>query len=141
LERLRAYDDSVQGQAADSSRRELRVRRGRVASISTSRGVLLVQPVQITRADGRVIVSRVAITDGTAVGVGGTLAAALTALGETVVGSMPVGTADRPEDVERIEGDAARWYERMRQAMKQGNWSAFGAAFDSLGRVLGRPPQ
>ncbi|WP_434480667.1 UPF0182 family protein [Gemmatimonas sp.] len=141
LDRLRAFDDSLLGPAADSSRRELRVRRGRVSSISTSRGVLLVQPVQITRANGRVVVSRVAITDGTAVGVGGTLAAALTMLGETVVGSVPAGSADRRDDVERIEGDAARWYERMRQAMKQGNWSAFGAAFDSLGRVLGRPPQ
>jgi uncharacterized membrane protein (UPF0182 family) len=141
MERLRSVDDGAQGRTADSTRRHLRAQRGRVATIPTSRGVLLVQPVQITGGEGRVVISRVLVTDGTAVGVGGSLGAALLALGETDVGRFPADNGDRLDDVERIDGDAARWYERMRQAMKRGDWSAFGAAFDSLGRALRRPPQ
>lgn len=31
-----------------------------------------------------------------------------------------------------------RWYDAMRAAMRRGDWSAFGAAMDSIGRALGR---
>lgn len=141
IERIRLFGDSVQSPVADSGRREARVRMGRAVPINSTRGVLLMQPVQITRGDGRVVLVRVAVTDGRLVGVGGTLAAALTALGESVTGSVAVSSGSAANDFDRLDGDAARWYDRMRQAMKQGDWSAFGAAFDSLGRALGRPPQ
>jgi hypothetical protein len=31
-------------------------------------------------------------------------------------------------------------YEAMRSAQRRGDWAAFGAAFDALGRLLGRRP-
>jgi uncharacterized membrane protein (UPF0182 family) len=108
--------------------------------VVTSRGLLLLQAERITRADGRLAFGQVAITDGRQVGVGPTVAAALTSLGETLLPAPGGPTAAADPDAGGGEG-AGRWYDAMRQAMKQGNWSAFGAAFDSLGRALGRPPQ
>jgi hypothetical protein len=117
-----------------------RVRLGRPEMVVTSRGLLLLQAERITRADGRLAFGQVAITDGRQVGVGPTVAAALTSLGETLLPAPGGPTAAADPDAGGGEG-AGRWYDAMRQAMKQGNWSAFGAAFDSLGRALGRPPQ
>jgi uncharacterized protein len=141
LDRLRAVSDSALEAPTDSGRREARVRLGRAEPLVTSRGLLLVQSVQVTRGDGRVVLARVLVTDGLTVGAGATLADALTMLGERVSGGLIPGAAPAEVDWEGTEGVAARWYDAMRQAMKQGNWSAFGAAFDSLGRALGRPPQ
>ncbi|GAB1341342.1 UPF0182 family protein [Gemmatimonas sp.] len=138
--------DGVRTVLADSSvrpddRQASRGRLNRPEMLVTSRGMLLVQAARTTRADGRLAFGQVAVTDGRQVGVGPTVAAALTSLGETLLPTPggPVATAI-PEDAIGSEG-AGRWYDAMRQAMKQGNWSAFGAAFDSLGRALGRPPQ
>jgi hypothetical protein len=36
--------------------------------------------------------------------------------------------------------EAGRQVDRMRAAMRRGDWAAFGAAFDSLARAVGRPP-
>jgi uncharacterized membrane protein (UPF0182 family) len=141
LERLQAVSDSALNVPADSGRREARVRLGRAEPLVTSRGLLLVQSVQVTRGDGRLVLARVLVTDGMAVGAGATLADALTMLGERVSGGLRPGSPAPVVDWEGTDGVAARWYDAMRQAMKQGNWSAFGAAFDSLGRALGRPPQ
>ncbi|AMW04927.1 UPF0182 family protein [Gemmatimonas phototrophica] len=141
LERLRAFSDSAQPAPADSGRREARVRLGRAEPLVTSRGLLLVQTVQLTRGDGRLVLARVLVTDGVAVGAGATLADALTMLGERVSGGLLPGSPAPVVDWEGTDDVAARWYDAMRHAMKQGNWSAFGAAFDSLGRALGRPPQ
>lgn len=138
--------DGVRTVLADSSvrpddRQASRGRLNRPEMLVTSRGMLLVQAARTTRADGRLAFGQVAVTDGRQVGVGPTVAAALTSLGETLLPTPggPVATAI-PEDAIGSEG-AGRWYDAMRQAMKQGNWSAFGAAFDSLGRALGRPPR
>jgi hypothetical protein len=37
--------------------------------------------------------------------------------------------------------DLAACVTAMREALRRGDWVAFGTAFDSLGRVLERPPQ
>lgn len=132
--------------SADTSRRAddrqtSRVRLSRPEMLVTSRGMLLMQAARTTRADGRLAFGQVAVTDGRQVGVGPTVAAALTSLGETLL-PTPGGPATAAIPDGDIGGEGAgRWYDAMRQAMKQGNWSAFGAAFDSLGRALGRPPQ
>lgn len=147
LGRLREAADSVlapKDSAAEGAERRVRppLPMSRPEALVTSRGILYVQAVHGQRNDGRRTVEQVVISDGTTVGAGPTLADALTSLGETVVrpGGVPAVAGSRsPQEVE--PGDPGRWYEAMRRAMRDGNWSAFGAAFDSLGRALGRPPQ
>jgi uncharacterized protein len=142
--RLAAMPDAGRSNgAATEGRSEGRVRLGRPEALVTSRGILVVQAARGIRADGRLDFRLVAVSDGQRIGLGPTLADALTSLGETVErpGSVPGGPR-LPGTNTNVDRDApVRWYEAMRQAMKQGNWSAFGAAFDSLGRALGRPPQ
>ncbi|MFN4772425.1 MAG: UPF0182 family protein [Gemmatimonas sp.] len=112
----------------------------RPEAMVTSRGVLYVQAAQGAGADGRLSMGAAVVSDGEQIGVGPTLADALASLGETVErprhGGRTAMGVSTPET-----GAPSRWYDAMRQAMKQGDWSAFGAAFDSLGRALGRPPQ
>ena len=72
---------------------------------------------------------------------GPTLGEALQALGETVSAAEEPAGPLVSLGTDRREAEGARLYEAMRQAMQRGDWRAFGAAFDSLGRVLGRPPQ
>lgn len=133
--------DSARAALPDGVRRDARLRRGRIVALPTTAGFLYLQAVQWTRGDGSTVVARVAITDGARVGVGSTTLEALSRLGVTVGPASTTGAA--PMDVVPAAGEAsaARWYDAMRQAMRRGDWSAFGAAFDSLGRVLGRPPQ
>jgi hypothetical protein len=47
------------------------------------------------------------------------------------------GAAETPGDGSR----AAVLYDRMRDALRRGDWRAFGEAFDALGAALGRPPR
>ena len=133
--------DSARAALPEGARRDTRLRRGRIAVLPTTSGFLYLQGVQWARGDGSTVVARVAITDGARVGVGSTTREALSRLGVTV-GTVP-GAGAAPMDLVPAAGEAsaARWYDAMRQAMRRGDWSAFGAAFDSLGRVLGRPPQ
>ena len=133
--------DSARAALPDGARRDMRLRRGRIVAVPTAAGLLYLQAVQWARGDGSTVVARVAITDGARVGVGSTTLEALSRLGVTVSPAPTSGAA--PVDLVPAAGEvgAARWYDAMRQAMRRGDWSAFGAAFDSLGRVLGRPPQ
>lgn len=128
--------------APDTTRAAARVRFGRPEAVITSRGTLFVLTAMGAGADGAPLVRAVAISDGVQVHVARSLAEALRAFGETVEDSVggpaaPMGLAQSAPGREA----ARRWYDAMREALKQGNWSAFGAAFDSLGRSLGRPPQ
>jgi hypothetical protein len=141
LARMAAAVDSVRARSrADSAGPVSKPLLSRPEAMVTSRGVLYVQAAQGAHSDGRLSMGESVVSDGEQIGVGPTLADALASLGETV---------ERPRSGGRAEAGAAtpdagapsRWYDTMRQAMKQGDWSAFGAAFDSLGRALGRPPQ
>jgi hypothetical protein len=81
---------------------------------------------------------RVAVTDGAAVGVGPTVADAMRGLRPADPRwrqAAPPSAAFVPS----LDG-AARQVDRMRDAMRRGDWRAFGAAFDSLARAVGRPP-
>lgn len=125
----------------DSTARDPRWRLGRPEALVTTRGLLYLQGVRTTNDDGRLVFQHVAVTDGQRVGLGATVAEALVAIGERVeLAGGDEGARTGPVWPAAAD-DPARWYDAMRQAMRQGNWSAFGAAFDSLGRALGRPPQ
>ncbi|MBY0489029.1 MAG: UPF0182 family protein [Gemmatimonadaceae bacterium] len=136
LEALQASDDTVATPAA-TAKRDARRRRGPVQALMTTRGPLLMQVTQTTRADGTPAIARVALTDGQHTGAGGTLAAALVAIGERPSGGVPPAAASGSVS---SDGEAARLYDVMRRAMQRGDWTAFGAAFDSLGSTLRRPP-
>ena len=137
-ERLQAALDSARGTMPDGSRREPRIRSGRVSTIMTAAGPLLVQPLLWNRGEGRTTIARVVASDGVRLGVGTTLIEALGRMGDIPMRSVPAaGVVD-----EGPSSDVARrWYAEMREALRRGDWAKFGAAFDSLGRVLERPPQ
>ncbi len=137
-DRMQAALDSARGAMPEGSRREPRIRAGRVTTLMTATGPLHVQPLLWNRADGSAMVARVVASDGVRHGVGSTLGEALGRMGAIPMSSVPaVGSVD-----EGPSSDAARrWYTAMREALRRSDWATFGAAFDSLGRVLERPPQ
>lgn len=139
-EQLRASLDSARAMVPDGSRREPRMRPGRVQVVMSDHGPVLIQPLQWNRADGTSVVSRVAVEEDGRVGIGVTVADAVARVGSPRVATRPLAGAS-PYDVEPRDAVIARLYESMRQGMRSGNWTRFGAAFDSLGKVLGRPPQ
>jgi uncharacterized membrane protein (UPF0182 family) len=79
----------------------------------------------------------VAVTDGARVGAAPAFADAMRALrpGDARWSRPAVPDAPKPS-----LDEAGRQVERMRAAMRRGDWAAFGAAFDSLARAVGRPP-
>ena len=133
--------DSARAALPEGARRDSRLRSGRIEPLATNAGMLYLQSVQWVRGDGSVVVARVAVTNGMLVGVGATLGEALARMGVTGMSDSSSVAARVQLVQEPTDVAAARWYDSMRQAMRRGDWSAFGAAFDSLGRVLGRPPQ
>ena len=135
---MRAALDSALGTMPEGARREPRSRVGRVTTIMTTTGPLMVQPLLWSRSEGSTTMPRLVASDGVRLGVGSTVIEALGRMGDY---AMPVApTAGSGE--EGASSDAARrWYSTMREALRRSDWAKFGAAFDSLGRVLERPPQ
>ncbi len=80
---------------------------------------------------------RVAVTDGARVGAAPAFADAMRALRP---GDARWSRPAVPETPAPSLDEARRLVERMRAAMRRGEWAEFGAAFDSLARAVGRPP-
>ncbi len=139
-EQVRAALDSARTLVPDGSRREPRMRTGRLQVVMSDHGPVLIQPLQWNRADGTSVVSRVAVAEDGRVGIGATVAEAVVRVGSLRVPTRPLSGASSYE-IEPRDVLVSRLYESMRQGMRSGNWTRFGAAFDSLGKVLGRPPQ
>lgn len=130
--------DSAEAAVGGAAGRAPRLRRGRITSVITDRGPLFMQSVQWLRGDGTLVVARVGVTDGARVGTGGRLADALPGIGAA---PPPRGTPPGPAALREVrDEDAGRFYDAMREASRRGDWAAFGAAFDSLGRALRRTP-
>ena len=137
-EQLQAALDSVRGTMPDGSRRDARIRPGRVTTLMTARGPLLVQPLLWSRGDGGTTVAYVAAADGARIGVGTTLVETLGRMGDI---PMPKALTEGAVEAAPSSDAVRRWYAAMRDALRRGDWVKFGAAFDSLGYVLERPPQ
>ncbi len=136
-ERLRVALDSARVVLPDGGRREQRLRASRLQVFMTDNGPTFVQSVHGDRGDGPSIV-RVGVLAGDRLGVGATTADALANL------SARAGAQQRgPSSQLGVPRDIAidRFYDTMRQALRAGDWTRFGAAFDSLGRLLGRSPR
>jgi hypothetical protein len=50
-------------------------------------------------------------------------------------------TVGEPITDESLRVRASRLYEAMREALRRGDWTAFGEAYEALGALLSRPPR
>jgi len=104
---------------------------GRVRMIPLGGGQLLfVQPLYGWRSDGATLLAVAATTD-TVVTAAHTLADALGSRGAGLDATAPLAAAD-------FRAQAQQMYERMSDAMRRGDWVAFGHAYDALGVLLNR---
>ncbi len=140
IEQLRGALDSARTGVPDASRREPRVRIGRAQIVPTEGGPLLVQSLIWNRADGTPLITRVGVLHNGRVAMGFSLSEALAAwrgapVSTTTTAAWPLLSGNvRDEQITRL-------YDAMRDAMKRGDWTRFGATFDSLGVMLGKPPR
>lgn len=126
-ETLQRAGDSLRAQA-----RNTRLLPGAIRVIPSMGGLLAVQTHYSVRPDGTPLVMFVALLRDDHAAVGTTLGGAA---------GMPLPVAPpgplTPEEFRaRIQG----LYEAMRDAMRRGDWAAFGSAYETLGRLL-RAPQ
>ena len=132
-----ALEDSLRGTAPEGLR-SAAVLVTRPSLIDRDRQLLVVRTARAISRTGRIEGTRVGVSDGVRSGIGRTLEEAADRAQLIVPGGRAIRTAAVAEDpLDR----AARWYARMREALRQGDWPAFGAAFDSLGRDLRRSPR
>ena len=91
-------------------------------------GIGFAQTTYATRGDGTLAIARVVVADGDSVRSGPSALAAVGVAPSNV--TLPPAT---PEEFRaRVEGH----YRLMREALARGDWSAFGEAYEALGRLL-----
>lgn len=100
---------------------------GPLQALPVERGALFLQPLYVWRGDGPPELAQVALATRDTVRRAPTLEALLAA-SDTGAGPRAARAAD-----------PARLYVRMRDALRRGDWTAFGEAFEALGRALGAP--
>ncbi len=138
VERLRSALDSARASMPDGSRREPKMRMGTVHVVPSANGPVLLQSLVATRADGASAIGRVAVMDGERLALAGTTAGAIGVL-RGAAASAESSTAWPALSGGDRDASATRFYDAMRAALRQGDWKRFGANFDSLGLLLGRP--
>lgn len=125
--RMRRWSDSA------SARGDARTVRGAIRVVGVNGRAVLVQPSYRWRSDAAPTLSAVAVFDRGVVFPLEALALGVDSASFTL-----------PSDAAGSFGaDVSRLYDRMRDAMRRGDWRAFGAAYDSLGLVVrqrGRAP-
>lgn len=122
LDRLRSVD------SAGAAAREGPLVAGRVRAVPIAGGVGYIQPRYRWRPPSVPALYRIAVL------------AADTARSlppTTAVPARPPEQAIPPRD---LKASVTALYNAMREALRRGDWTAFGRAFDALGRALGGPP-
>ena len=121
LDRLRSLD------SAGGAAREGPLAHGRVRAVPVRSGVAFLQPTYRWRAQSVPSINRVVLLSGDTT--------------RSVVPPLTTGNhVAQPSSVAaQPPASAAALYNAMRDALRRGDWTAFGRAFDSLGRLLGQP--
>ncbi|MDQ3810600.1 MAG: UPF0182 family protein, partial [Chloroflexota bacterium] len=113
--------------------RDTRAARGAVRALPVAGEVAYAQPTYAWRAGAAPSLVRVNVLAGGSVAGGRTLAAAST--------TPPAGAAARtPPSPQSFRARVGALYEDMRAALRRGDWSAFGRAYDALGELLRASP-
>jgi uncharacterized membrane protein (UPF0182 family) len=105
--------------------------RGRVRVLPVAGRLVYVQPTYVRTGDGRARLATVAVLADTLASAARDLAGALGTSTRCVTGARGVRPR-RPALRARI----AALYDAMRDALRRGDWQAFGLAFDSLGAAV-----
>jgi uncharacterized membrane protein (UPF0182 family) len=120
LDRLRSLD------SAGSAARDGPLAHGRVRAVPVHSGIAFLQPTYRWRAQSVPSINRVAVLYGDTT--------------RSVAPPLLMGNhAPQPSAGGEPKASAASLYAAMRDALRRGDWVAFGRAFEALGRVLGQP--
>jgi hypothetical protein len=130
LDRLRRSRDSLPGRPRDPS-----LRGGLVRVIPLSDRLVFLQSAYAWPAEGPPSLLRVAVVDQDSVFAGRTLADAFGVI------AIPQPALGEPITDETLRARAGRLYDAMREALRRGDWTAFGEAYEALGTLLARPPR
>jgi uncharacterized membrane protein (UPF0182 family) len=120
LDRLRSLD------SAGNAAREGPLAHGRVRSVPVRDGIAFIQPTYRRRPQTSPTLNRLATL------VGDTIRA----IAPTGMPSPPTAGVDLPAD---LRATVNTLYLQMRDALRRGDWAAFGRAFEALGRIVGPP--
>jgi uncharacterized protein len=101
--------------------------RGPVRTIPASGALAFVQPAYAWHVEGAPQLVRTSLLIGDTVRTAPTL--------QDLVGGRAGAAPRAPAD---LRATAGRLYDAMRRAAQEGDWAAFGRAFDSIGTILGR---
>jgi hypothetical protein len=104
-----------------------------VRAIPLADRIIFAQSAYAWPAEGPPTLVRVTASDGDSVFFGRTLG---DAFGVT---AAPVVDQGEPLTEEGLRDRAIKLYEAMREAMRRGDWAAFGDAYEALGALLARP--
>jgi uncharacterized membrane protein (UPF0182 family) len=130
LDHLRRSPDSLPGRPRDPA-----VRRGRVRVVPLADRLVFVQSAYTWPAEGPPSLLRVAVLDQGSVLAGRTLA---DAFGMSAAFEPELG---EPTTEDSLRARASRLYDAMRDALRRGDWAAFGEAYEALGALLARSPR
>lgn len=130
LDRLRLTPDSLPGRPREPS-----LRAGRVRVVPLADRLSFVQSAYAWPPEGPPALVRVGVLDQDSVYAGRTLADAFG------VAAIVDPNAAEPISDESLRARASRLYEAMREALRRGDWTAFGDAYEALGALLARPPR
>jgi uncharacterized membrane protein (UPF0182 family) len=124
LERMQSSGDAT----GTLLTRDARAIRGPVRSIPHAGGIAFVQSTYSSRGDGTLALARAVVVVGDSTRAGPSVMSAL--------GVTPASTTVPPATPEEFRARVDLYYRQMREALQRSDWSAFGEAFDALGRML-----
>jgi hypothetical protein len=124
VDHLHVVDSTSNGSARDAT-----FARGPIRAIPLGGTIIFAQPTYSWRAQGPPTLLHVGLLIDDSVRVGASLA--------QLAGALPPPTAPTTAPAATdVRARAAILYGRMRDALRRGDWTAFGQAFDELGKLL-----
>ncbi|MFN8582904.1 MAG: hypothetical protein U0163_18265 [Gemmatimonadaceae bacterium] len=127
LERLLRLPDTL----SSATPRDSRLVRGPVRVLPDKDGIAFAQTVYASLPDGALQVIASAVLSGDSLGVGNSVA--------TAIGAPTPQASQAPLSPEEFKARVEALYADMREATRRGDFRAFGAAYDALGKLLRMP--